>query len=508
MGYSKKFDVYVADEKEQVHENCGIFAMYVKEPRNLFLDLKYGGIGVQQRGQNAAGMVMMNDDFKDTIHKADGLIKNVFNEEISLKFQDPNRWGILHCRYGTNGNYCLENNQPCCVTMSDGTLITIAHNGEFVGIKKYKNNPEMSDTRIFANILARTKGLNWDEKIIKALKKIEGSYGLVVGIKDTLYMARDKYGIRPLLVGSINDGWVIASETQSFENIQAKLLREIKPGEISKVNSSKGFEVIKEGNYKNKNECIFEFPYTRSPNSLYLTPNGEWSSIYEFRLKSGVYLAQQFKEKYKDIDFVIGIPDSGLAIAEGFHNELNIPVKNIITKKPSQYFPNLPTRTFMNDKERSGILNAVFQKLSFVPNPKIYEGKRIVCLDDSVVRSSTSKIIVQKLKELGAKSVDWVSGLPMVTNVCYLGISIRSQEELVAFLNKGDEKKIAKAIGARSLTFISSENIIKAANNGEFIKPELQLEIFKCNGFCGGCLNHSKGNVYPVGRDGVPYKRK
>ena len=107
MGYSKKFDVYVADEKEQVHENCGIFAMYVKEPRNLFLDLKYGGIGVQQRGQNAAGMVMMNDDFKDTIHKADGLIKNVFNEEISLKFQDPNRWGILHCRYGTNGNYCF-----------------------------------------------------------------------------------------------------------------------------------------------------------------------------------------------------------------------------------------------------------------------------------------------------------------------------------------------------------------------------------------------------------------
>jgi glutamine phosphoribosylpyrophosphate amidotransferase len=117
-------------------------------------------------------------------------------------------------------------------------------------------------------------------------------------------------------------------------------------------------------------------------------------------------------------------------------------------------------------------------------------------------------VIIQKLKDLGAKSVDWVSGLPMVTNICYLGISIRTQEELVAFLNNCDSKEIARAIGARSVTFINSENIIRAANNGKFIKPKIEQEVFKCNGFCGGCLNYTEGNVYPVSKDGVPYKGK
>lgn len=504
----EKFNVLVNNDKEQVQEHCGIFAMYVKKPRNLFLDLKYGGLGVQQRGQNAAGMVIGGSGFKHIIHKDDGLIKDVFNDKIAPKFQIPRRWGILHCRYGTNGNYCLENNQPCSVKTKDGTLITVAHNGEFVGFQPDKKEPEMSDTRIFANMLAKADGSNWDEKVINTLNRVEGSYALVIGIEDTLYIARDKYGIRPMVIGKITDGWVIASETQSFESIGATLIREIKPAEITKISNTKGFKIIKEGNYKNKRECIFELPYTRSINSLYLTPSGEWRSIYEFRLKSGVYLARQFSKKYNDIDFIIGIPESGLPLAEGFHNESKKPIKNVINRKPSQYFPNVPTRTFMNDKEKDLIIESVFQKLSFVPNSKIYKGKRIVCLDDSVVRSSTSKVIIEKLKDLGAKSVDWVSGLPMVTNICYLGISIRTQEELVAFRHKGDAKKIAKSIGARSVTFISSENIIRAANNGKFIKPKIPEEIFKCNGFCGGCLNYIKGNIYPVSRSGVPYKIK
>jgi amidophosphoribosyltransferase len=158
----------------------------------------------------------------------------------------------------------------------------------------------------------------------------------------------------------------------------------------------------------------------------------------------------------------------------------------------------------MNDQHIKSIPKTVLQKLSFVPDKKIYKGKRIACVDDSVVRSSTSKIIVETLMELGAKSVDWISGLPMVVNSCHLGISIRSKEELIAFQKGRDSLEIAKAIGVRSITFITPENIIKAANNGDFVKPKNGEDIFMINGFCGGCL----GGIYPVSKEGIPYLKQ
>lgn len=433
-------------------------------------------------------------------HRQDGLIKDIFIGPIILKFQTENKWGIVQCRYGTNGNYAWENNQPCLAIASDGTKITVAHNGEFVGLEEYKTDPNMSDTRVFVNFLAKSKGKNWDEKIIKTVKKMEGSFSLVIGIEDTLYVVRDKFGIRPLLVGKIDDGLVIASETPALDNIKADLLREIKPGEISKIEDNQ-IKVIKEGNFERKRECIFEFPYTRSPHSLYCDRNGKWRSIYEFRQRSGIYLAKQFNKLGLEVDFIVGIPESGIPIAEGFHNQSGVPINNVIMKKQSQYYLNLPTRTFMNDKNMNAISETVLQKLSFVPDENIYKGKRIVCVDDSVVRSSTSKVIVKTLMSLGARSVDWVSGLPMVIDSCHLGISIRSKEELIAFQKHSDLLEIAKAIGVRSITFITPENIIRAANNGDFVKPKEGEDIFMINGFCGGCL----GGIYPVSKEGVPY---
>ena len=442
-------------------------------------------------------MVVGGIDCDYVEHRQDGLIKNIFISPVSLMFQTKNKWGIVQCRYGTNGNYDCSNNQPCLTTDKFGTRITVAHNGEFVGTEKYKENPDMSDTRVFTNFLAKSEGKNWDEKITRVINKMKGAFSLVIGIEDNLYIARDEYGIRPLVIGKINDGFVLASETPALDNVQAELWREIKPGEISKI-SDKGLEAIKEGSLSKKSECIFEFPYTRSPHSLYCNKQGKWESIYEFRQRSGKYLAEQFKEKKLEVDFVLGIPESGIPIAEGFHNELGVPINNVIMKKPSQYYLDLPTRTFMDDKQMESISTKVMQKLSFVPDRKIYKGKRIVCVDDSVVRSSTSKIIVEKLMSLGAKSVDWVSGLPMVVNSCYLGISIRSKEELIAFQKHSDTREIAKAIGVRSITFITPENIIRAANNGEFIPSENIKDIFRVNGFCGGCL----GGLYPVDQNG------
>jgi amidophosphoribosyltransferase len=433
-------------------------------------------------------------------HRQEGLIKDIFIGPVALKFQTENRWGMVQCRYGTNGNYCSENNQPCLTVTKDGTKITVAHNGEFVGVEKYKTDPNMSDTRVFVDFLAKAEGKNWDEKLVKTVENMEGAFSLVIGIGNALYIIRDRGGIRPLLIGKIADGMVVASETPSLDNVKADLLREINPGEISKIDS-KGLTVIKEGSFKNKTECIFEFPYTRSPHSLYCDKQGNFHSIYEFRQRSGMYLAKQFKERKLEIDFAVGIPESGIPIAEGFHNEFGVPMSNVIMKRPSQYYLNLPTRTFMNDQYIKSIPRTVLQKLSFVPDRNIYKGKRIACVDDSVVRSSTSKVIVETLMELGAKSVDWISGLPMVVNSCHLGISIRSKEELIAFQKGRDSSEIAKAIGVRSITFITPKNIIKAANNGNFIEPKKGEDIFIVNGFCGGCL----GGIYPVSKEGIPY---
>lgn len=505
MNNSENCFVFVENEKLALHEKCGLFALRSKQPRILFDDLLYGGIGVQNRGQNGAGMVIGGDNREYTEHKDEGLIKDIFRDAVVQKFQRDSTWGIVQCRYGTNGDYRAENNQPCTITDNNGTRITVAHNGEFVGLEKYKNDPNVSDTWVFTKALAESEGGNWEERIINTLAKMKGAFSLVIGIGDTLYITRDEFGIRPLLIGNLNDDWVVASETTSFVNIGAdlKLLREVKPGEIIRIDCS-GATTIKEGNYKKKSECIFEFPYTRSPHSLYCDKDGVWRSIYEFRQRSGQYLAEQFRQQQREIDFIIGIPESGIPIAEGFHNELGRPINNVITKKPSQYYLNLPTRTFMNDKEMTSIPETVLQKLSFVPDGKIYEGKRIACVDDSVVRSSTSKIIIKTLMDLGAKSVDWVSGLPMVVNSCHLGISIRSKEELIAFKKHNDPTEIAESIGARSITFITPENIIRAANNGEFVIPERDEEIFMANGFCGGCL----GGVYPVSRDGKDYLKQ
>ncbi len=491
---------WVDEEKVALHEKCGLFGIWVERPRVLFSELLYGGIGIQNRGQNGAGMVVGGKSCEYIEHRQDGLIKDIFIGPVALNFQTENKWGIVQCRYGTNGNYCKENNQPCVTVAKDGIKITVAHNGEFVGVEKYKTDSEMSDTRVFVNFLAQAEGKNWDEKIVETVEKMEGSFSLIIGIEDTLYLIRDKFGIRPLLIGKINDGWAVASETPALDNVQANLLREIKPGEICKIEKNQ-VEVIKEGNFERKRECIFEFPYTRSPHSLYCDRLGNWKSIYEFRQRSGVYLAKQFARLGLDVDFIMGIPESGIPITEGFHNQSGLPINNVVMKKQSQYYLSLPTRTFMNDKSMGTIPETVLQKLSFVPDKNIYKDKRIVCIDDSVVRSSTSKVIVETLMNLGTKSVDWVSGLPMVINSCHLGISIRSKEELIAFQKHCDPVEIAKAIGVRSITFITPENIIRAANNGAFVEPKMGEDIFMINGFCGGCL----GGIYPVSKDGVPY---
>ena len=493
------------NDKLKLHEKCGIFAIWAKQPRTLFSELLYGGIGIQNRGQNGAGMVVGGTGCKYVEHKDQGLIKDIFVGPVTKKFSKENKWGIVQCRYGTNGNYCAENNQPCTVVSKDGAKISVAHNGEFVGLEKYKDNSDMSDTRVFVKFLAGAEGKDWDEKIKNTVEKVQGAFSLVIGVNNSLYVTRDKNGIRPLIIGETDDGWAVASETTGFVNIRVDLkkIREIKPGEITKI-SDDGVEIIRPGNYQKKAECIFEFPYTRSPYSLYYDKDGGWNSIYQFRQRSGMYLADQFKKRHLKIDFVVGIPESGIPIAEGFHNRMKVPMSNVIMKKPSQYYLNLPTRTFMNDKDMAAIPKTVLQKLSFVPDRNIYKGKRIACVDDSVVRSSTSKVIVETLMELGAKSVDWISGLPMVVNSCHLGISIRTKEELIAFQKGKDPSQIAKAIGVRSITFITPENILRAANGGKFIKPKNGEDVFMINGFCGGCL----GGDYPISKDGVPYLEK
>ncbi len=494
-------------EDKPLQEKCGLVAFYTaRYSKKLSFTLLAAG-GVQHRGQHGAGLAIQTK--KGLLsHTGNGLLREIFTPPVTEKFDQTCQWTMIHCRYGTYGGYIKNNLQPCVVNTDDDTRIAVIHNGEFVAANKMRKRigtslPEgTSDSYIFTLLLSQAKGDSWEEKILTTLSSVKGAYSLIIGINDAVYAARDPYGIRPLMIGYINGGWLIASETHAFNKVGAKIRREIQRGEVIRIDRQ-GISTIKRGNHTPSHFCDFEWVYFSRPDSLLPTNTQEdkypksWISITNFREKCGAILANE--HPIKDASFVVGIPDSGIAMATGYANTLKIPYRQAIIR--DHFDPYGSHRLFMKDESKDTIAIKVLGKLSVIPQREIWQGAKVVICDDSIVRGNVSRQITKAIWDLGAKEIHWIIGFPPVMYRCHLGVSMRTREELIAAQHEGDWKKIAKSIGTTSINYISIKGFIQARSSTLLNSTANPKELFLVNGGCGGCVT----GLYPISQNGQVY---
>ncbi len=453
-----------------IHEECGVFGVYSNAPANVAHLTYFGLYALQHRGQESCGIVV-NERGVFRTHKGLGLVNEVFSERELNEFEDG-RIAVGHVRYSTTGNVNTANCQPLTVRHVKGSL-AIAHNGNLVNALELRREYELrgaifhttSDTEVISYAITRERlecG-SIQEAVERAMHKIKGAYSLVIMSPKKLIAARDPNGFRPLSLGVLpNDGgYVVASETCAFDSIGAKFLRDIEPGEIVVIDEN-GIDSIKTHCGGKSSMCVFEFIYFARPDSVI-----EGASVHRARLRAGNYLALEHPVQ---ADVVIGCPDSGLDAALGFSQTSGIPYGVGFIK--NRYIG----RTFIQPTQGMRE-NSVKIKLNVIR--ETVEGKRVVLVDDSIVRGTTSAKVVKLLRNAGAKEIHMRISSPPFISECFFGTDIDSKENLIA--NKHSVEEIAKIIGADSLGFLSTENVIKLAENA------------KC-GFCRGCFT----GEYPI----------
>lgn len=498
-----------------LREKCGIVGLYLPSAdraSQVSIAVK-AEIGLWHRGQQGAGITIKDASGLNS-HYGTGGPEQVFPPDTVAYLSDGENptWIMGQTRYGTNGNWDRINLQPITsYTPNDKKPITIAHNGQFTAIEEMKGKVDedipdgASDTYIFSRMLAKTPGSSWDDKIISALEKTSGAYSLVIGVENSLYLARDPQGIRPLMLGKIGDGFIAVSETHALDKIGATLIRQIKRGEVVKIDNE-GIRTIKEGLDGEGYFCDFERAYFSRPDSSYpktsldLRNPEEWQTVYEFRRECGKILAQEYP--IPNATFVIGIPDSGVPVSLGYANALRIPYEQIILR--DHYDPNGRGRMFQTDYDRDGIGQRVRGKLSLVLGSGILKNAIVVLGEDSIVRGDTSKAVTEMLLRAGVREIHWIIGFPKVMHPCHLGVSMRTYEELITNRNHNDEA-IARELGATSVHYISPKGFINARmESGNIYLPKDSREIFLANGGCGGCVT----GLHPINKEGTIYERK
>lgn len=505
-------------ETELVQDKCGVVAYFSPEPRSIIPKALTAAYGVQHRGQGGFGLGFISEEGNFISYRRFGLLSDTFRQPLKFEEGDtPFSLGdrtnavIVHTRYGTYGDNEIGNLQPCTAKASSGEKIAVIHNGEFVAIDEMKNSVSKgfkegdSDTYVYTHLLAETNGENWDEKVVKSLTHFKGAYFLAILAGGNLYVARDPDGIRPGVLGRHGDSWIAASETFGLYKLDAEILREVKRGEILRIDKN-GIKVLREGLNGPGNFCVFEKAYFARPESLLPTFERDddsdyperWISNALFRERCGQMLAQE--TPLPQLDFIVGVPDSGIAFAMGYANSLSKPYRPVIIR--DHYDENGAFRLFQGE-EIDAISEKVLGKLKLVPDRRIWDGAIVGFGDDSIVRGNESPKITLEAFELGAKEVHWLVGYPQVRYGCHLGVSMRTENELIAARNNGDLVKIAQEIGATSVNYISNSGFIKAGIlSGKIKTPEDLREIFLVNGGCGGCIT----GLYPVDKFGNRYK--
>ncbi len=468
-------------DSEKLHEECGVFGVFSHETVNVASTVYYGLFSLQHRGQEGCG-IAVND--KGVIHcqKDLGLVNDVFTSGVMENLGKGNM-AVGHVRYGTTGCNDRNNVQPIVVNHVKGRM-ALAHNGNLVNSASLREKLEMegsifqttSDTEVISYVItkARIKSKSIEDAVNMAMNELEGAYSLVVMSPSKLIAARDPQGFRPLCYGVTEDGrYIIASESCALDAVGAKLIRDILPGEIV-VFCSKGIKSIKDHCGKKANSmCIFEYIYFARPDSCV-----DGCSVHQARIRAGELLA---KSHPVDADIVIGVPDSGLDAAVGYARESKIPYEIGFIK--NKYIG----RTFISPGQSSREDKV---KIKLNPISDVVRGKRVVMIDDSIVRGTTSERIVRLVREAGAKEVHVRISAPPFVSPCYYGVDIDSKENLIAC--KHTIPEIAEIIGADSLGYLSREDVTKIAEGGI------------CTGFCCACFD----GKYPTNVPNENYRNK
>jgi amidophosphoribosyltransferase len=427
-----------------VREACGIFGVYAPGEdvsRITFFAL----FALQHRGQESAG-IATSDGKKIQFYARMGLVSQVFSEE-SLS-QLSGNIAIGHNRYSTTGSSRVCNAQPIVVGSGDNS-IAIAHNGNIVNSEHlYKELSEKgyvfqssTDSEVIANLIHSAPGQNWIDKIRYTMRRIKGAYSLVIMTRDQLFAVRDTFGVRPLSLGKINGHWVVASETCALDHIGALFVRDIEPGEIIAIDSC-GVKTYHELSER-QSTCIFEYIYFARPDSVI-----DGRLVYLARQAMGAQLAEEYPV---DADLVVGVPDSATVAGIGYAQRSGIPQGEGLIK--NRYVG----RTFISPDQRMRDLGV---KMKFNTLPEILRDKRVVLVDDSIVRGTTTPKVINLLRKAGAKEVHMRVCAPPIRHPCFFGVDMASRWELIAAHKSVNEVK--DFIGADSLGYISIDGLVKA----------------------------------------------
>lgn len=432
--------------QDKLHEECGVFGVYGTTDAAAFTAL--GLHALQHRGQEAAGIVAFDDE-KFRAHKALGLVGTTFGEAAVID-RLKGKIAIGHNRYSTSGEPSLRNVQPFYGDMDFGGF-AVAHNGNLTNaqhlrkelVKKGCLFQSSGDSEVILHLVAISQEKDISKRIIDAAKQIMGGFALVIATKDSLVGIRDPHGIRPLVLGKIGNAHILASETCALDIIGAEFIRDIEPGEMVTINDD-GVESLKPLKKVDPRPCIFEYVYFARPDSIMAG-----KSVYEVRKNIGAELAKE--SPVEGADLIVPVPDSGVPSAIGYAQESGLPFELGIIR--NHYIG----RTFIEPTDQIRHLGV---KLKHNANRKFIEGKKVVLVDDSIVRGTTSKKIVEMVRAAGAKEVHMRISSPAIRYSCFYGIDTPTTEELLA--HNASIEEIRQYIKADSLEYISIDGLYRA----------------------------------------------
>jgi amidophosphoribosyltransferase len=440
---------------DHFHDECGVFGVF---GHSEAANLTYLGLyALQHRGQESAGIVS-SDGNELHLHRAMGEVEEIFQPAVLAKL--PGTAAIGHARYSTAGDKALLNAQPIMIDCNKGK-VALGHNGNLTNAADWRRKLEHrgsifqtnSDTEVIVHLIARSPARNLSGAIGDALNQVEGAYSLLLLTTDELYAVRDPRGFRPLVLGrlpateSAPEAWMVASETCAFDLLNTQYIREVEPGEMVRISKS-GIESIRFAPPKQQQHCVFEHVYFSRPDSIIFG-----RSVNESREALGRLLAQ---EHPADADIVVPVPDSGVPAAVGYALESKIPFRMGLIR--NHYIG----RTFI---EPSQAIRNFGVKLKLNPVRGLIEGKRVVLVDDSIVRGTTSRKIVRMVREAGAREVHVRISCPPTISPCYYGVDTPTREELIASANSPEQ--IRKFLGADSLGYISMAGLRQAVDDKE-----------------------------------------
>jgi amidophosphoribosyltransferase len=449
---------------------CGIFGIfdYKDAPNITYLGLH----ALQHRGQESAGIASTDGETMRS-HRQMGLVSDIFNEEVLKRLKGTSAIG--HVRYSTAGSSNIGNAQPLVVEYSKG-FIAVAHNGNLTNAKVIKEELEnygsifqsSTDTEVIIHLVALSHENSTLDRLISALRRVEGSYSLLVLTDRELIAIRDPYGFRPLVLGKLKDSYVVSSETCAFDLIEAEYIREIEPGEILHI-SKDGIKTYTPFKKVSRKHCIFEYIYFARPDSFMFG-----KTVYTVRKALGRQLA---RDTHVDADMVIPIPDSGIGAAIGYSQETGIPFELGLIRN------HYVGRTFIEPEES---IRHFGVKLKLNAVHDLVKGKRIIVIDDSIVRATTGKKIIKMLRQYGAKEVHFRVSSPPTEYPCFYGIDTPSRGELIASYKTADQ--INEFMESDTLQYLSVDGMKRALENGDYT-------------YCDACFTGAYPSKFPWGME-------